>query len=447
MNPLGLLFFVVTAIALMSVSRRWAPIPLLLGVLYITHGQAFDLGGIKLPVFRLLLVVGLVRVVIKGEGIAGGLNLIDKLMMLFCGWLFFASFFHESGADGAGPVFITGKIAEIGICYLLFRSYCQDLDDFFSILGVIAILLVPIALEMIQEKFTGKNLFSATFGGVVDAVVERDGRLRARGPFRHAILAGTVGAALVPLMIAMWRRDPKAAKIGLVACLTMVVTCASSGPVLSLGFGLIGVFLWKFRQFMGWIRWGMLGGYLALEMAMNRPAYYIIGEMSVVGGSTGWHRSHLIDSSIKYFNDWWLFGTDYTRSWMPTGVTWSKDHTDITNYFLAFGVMGGFLAMMLVLAMIWIAFKWVGDIIDANPGLDGGDKFMIWCMGASLFSHVGTSVSVAYYDQSYVFFWFSIAAISSLHFMRDPELALEAGAESESPPDHDRPPPGFASWN
>ncbi|WP_193210596.1 hypothetical protein [Luteolibacter marinus] len=442
MNPLGFLFFIVTAIALMSVPRRWAPIPLLLGVLYITHGQAFNI-GVNLPVFRLLLVVGLFRILVKGEGISGGVNLIDKLMVAFCCWLFLASFFHEKGADGAGPIFITGKIAEIGICYLLVRCFCHDLDDFFSILGVIAFLLVPIAIEMIQEKFTGKNLFSATFGGVVDAVVERDGRLRARGPFRHAILAGTVGAALVPLMIAMWRRDPTAAKIGLLACLTMVATCASSGPVLSLGFGLGAVFLWKFRQFMGWLRWGMVAGYLALEMTMNRPAYYIIGEMSVVGGSTGWHRSHLIDSSIKYFSDWWLFGTDYTRSWMPTGVTWSKDHTDITNYFLAFGVMGGFLAMILMIAMIWVAFKWVGNVIEANPEMEQGDRFMIWCMGASLFSHVGTSVSVAYYDQSYVFFWFSIATISSMHFLMEARPQHETGGQ----PDPGSPHPGFPSWN
>lgn len=430
MNPLGFLFFVLTAIALMSVPRKWAPIPLLMGVLYITHGQAFNI-GVNLPVFRLLLVVGLVRVIVKGEGIGGGTNIVDKLMMFFCAWLFFASFFHRPDADGAGPVFITGKIAEIGICYLLFRSYCQDLDDYFSILGVIAFLLVPIAFEMIQEQITAKNLFSATFGGVNDAVLLRDGRLRARGPFRHAILAGTVGAALVPMMIAMWNRNRKAAIIGLLACLTMVVTCASSGPVLSLGFGLMAVCLWKFRQFMGYLRWAMVAGYLFLEMVMSRPAYYIIGEMSVVGGSTGWHRSHLIHSAIEYFPDWWLFGTDYTRSWMPTGVTFSKDHTDITNYFIAFGVMGGFLAMVLVLAMIWIAFKWVGEIINANPQMENGDKFMIWCMGASLFSHVGTSVSVAYYDQSYVFFWFSIATISSLHFMREPEFRDLEYTESE----------------
>lgn len=443
MNPLGILFFLVSAIALMSAPRRWAIIPLLIGVIFITHGQAIVLGGIKLPVFRMLLAVGLFRIIVKGEGIAGGINRIDKLMLALCGWLLFASFFHEPGAAAAGPVFIFGKIAEIGLCYLLVRSLCQDMDDFASIMSVIAIMLVPIALEMIQEKFTGINLFSKTFGGVVDAVVERDGKLRARGPFRHAILAGTVGAALVPIMLGLLKRNPVAAKIGLAACATMVATCASSGPVLSVGFALLGVFLWRFRSLMGMIRWSIPIGYMVLAMVMTRPVYYIIGELSM-GGSTGWHRSHLIDSSIKYFSDWWAFGTDYTRSWMPTGVTFSEDHTDITNYFLAFGVMGGIIAVLLLVAMCWVSFKWVGNIIDNIPEDDeNGDRFMVWCMGASLFSHVATSISVAYYDQSVFFFWFSIATISSFHWMRHSLPEEAAGSAPTTGPAS----PGMASWN
>ncbi|QJE97069.1 hypothetical protein [Luteolibacter luteus] len=436
MNILGIIFFVISAIALMSVPRRWAVIPLLMGVIYITHGQAVNLGGIKLPVFRMLLAVGLVRVVVRGEGFAGGFNLIDKLMLMLGGWLFFASFFHEPGAAAAGPTFIIGKVAEISLCYFLVRSFCQDLDDFASIMGVIAILMVPIALEMIQEKFTEINLFSKIFGGVREAVVVREGELRARGPFRHAILAGTVGASLIPIMLGLWRRNPRAAMIGLVACLTMVASCASSGPVLSLIFGMMGVCLWRFRNLMTLIRWSIPVGLLTLHMVMEKPVWFIIGRLSM-GGSTGWHRSKLIDSSIRYFGDWWAFGTDHTRSWMPTGVTFSEEHTDITNYYLAFGVMGGLLAMLLLIAMIWVAFRWTGQMIDAIPEEtdEHGDRFMIWCMGSSLFSHVATSISVAYYDQSVFFFWFSIATISSLAWLRFglQEESLEAIREDDDP--------------
>ncbi|WP_035611321.1 hypothetical protein [Haloferula sp. BvORR071] len=418
MSILGILFFLLSAIALMSVPRKWATIPLLMGVIYITHGQSIDLGGIRLPVFRLLLGVGLLRIMVRGEGFAGGFNTIDKLMVALGGWLLFASFFHEAGADGAGPTFITGKIAEIGLCYFLIRSFCHDLDDFSSIMSVIALLLVPIALEMIQEKYSGVNLFSKIFGGVREEVVAREDAFRARGPFRHAILAGTVGASLVPIMIGLWRRRPGAAKIGLIACLTMVFACSSSGPIISLGCAIIGLVLWKFRHLMGLVRWSIPFGCLALELVMKDHFWFIIGRLSM-GGSTGWHRSKLIDSTITYFGEWWAFGTDHTRHWMPTGVTFSENHTDITSYYIAYGVMGGILAMLLLVAMAWVAFKWVGKTIDEIPEEDeSGDRFMVWCMGASLFAHVASSVSVAYYDQSVFFFWFSIATISSIYMTR-----------------------------
>jgi hypothetical protein len=415
-SPLGFLFFLVTAFALLTVERKWALVPFLVGILFMTHGQRFELGGVGLPIFRLLLVVGLGRIMMKGEYIEGGVNTIDKLIVVFFGWMFFASFFHNSDLDEAGPMFIIGQAAEMGICYLLVRCYCRTLEDLYRITAVLAFLLVPVALEMVYEEIAGKNLFSALFGGNSDAVVVRDGEFRARGPFRHAILAGTVGAGLIPLMIAMWRQNPRAAATGIAACLTMVIACSSSGPILSLAFGIMGMCLWWFRPWMSLIRWSIPIGYALLEIVMKQPAYYIIAKLSI-GGSTGWHRSKLIDAAVIRFNEWWLFGTDYTRAWMPTGLPGKTQHTDITNYYLGFGVKGGILAVILFIAIIWVAFKWVGDILNARTDLEERDRFMIWCMGASLFSHVATSVSVAYYDQSYVFFWFSIASIASLAAM------------------------------
>ena len=42
-------------------------------------------------------------------------------------------------------------------------------------------------------------------------------------------------------------------------------------------------------------------------------------------------------------------------------------------------------------------------------------RFMIWCLGAGLFAHACTSLSVAYFDQSMMFFWLNVAVISSMH--------------------------------
>ena len=80
---------------------------------------------------------------------------------------------------------------------------------------------------------------------------------------------------------------------------------------------------------------------ILLDLVMKAPAYYIIARADIIGGSTGWHRAALIDSAIRHLNEWWLIGTDYTRNWMVTGVSWSADNTDITNHYLYLGVLGG----------------------------------------------------------------------------------------------------------
>jgi hypothetical protein len=96
-------------------------------------------------------------------------------------------------------------------------------------------------------------------------------------------------------------------------------------------------------------------------------------------------------------------------------VSFSPNHADITNYYLGFGVTAGFLAMALVIFMLIKAFKWVGIVYRAHFDQSRADSFMIWCLGAGLFAHATTSISVSYFDQSMVFFWMNIAVIGSMY--------------------------------
>ena len=104
MNVTALIFLIVSVIAVVFLPRRWAPIPLLASCCYMTIGQGIDLGPVSLPVFRIVLAVGLVRVIVRRETIAGGINTIDKLMIAWAVWMVFASFFHDR-VPGAGPVY------------------------------------------------------------------------------------------------------------------------------------------------------------------------------------------------------------------------------------------------------------------------------------------------------------------------------------------------------
>ncbi len=414
MNLIALVFFAVTAGALFVAPRRWAPVPLLAGCCYMTTGQGIELGPISLPVIRLLLAVGILRVIVRGERMAGRVNAIDWCVIVFGAWTMFASFFHN-GID-SGPLFASGVVLNIGIIYYLTRVFCRSTEELVGLIKVVAILLVPIALEMAYESLTGKNLFAALFGGSPLDVVMREGRLRARGPFRHAILAGTVAAACFPLMLGIRKRAPMVARIGMFTTLAMVVMSASSGPVMSLVFAIGALCLWKFRRYARYIPHAAVAAYVALELAMEKPAYYLMARIDLAGGSTGWHRSALIDSAIRYLNEWWLFGTDYTRHWMPTGITFSSHHTDITNYYLGFGVIAGLPAFLAVVGAVAIAFRWCERAVRVPAQLlSREDRWLIWCLGAGLFAHATAAISVPYFDQSFVFFWFNVGVISSFH--------------------------------
>lgn len=427
MTPFTVIFLLINASLLLTLPRRLALLPLLVGCCYMTVSQQVNLGPITLTVIRILVAVGFLRVLVKGERIAGGIAGMDKLMLAWMAWLILSSALHP----GKAPlVFNLGQAFNIGGVYFLIRVFCASHEELLGIVKMTAWLLAPIAIEMASEHFTGRNLFSI-FGGVV---LQREGKFRAVGPFAHAILAGSVGAACFPLMAALWKENRKVAVMGLATCLVIVGASNSSGPLMSLIFGIAALMMWTRRKWMRYIRWGCAGGYLLLELVMNRPAYYIIGEIDLTGSSTGWHRAELIDSAIRHLGEWWLAGTNFTRHWMPTGVSFSPDHTDITNYYIAMGVWAGLPLVLLLIAMIWKGFQYVGDVLASHQPAADQEKFITWCLGSALFAHTATCVSVAYFDQSYIFMFLCLASISSLHFFAGneeevAEVSLEVGNE------------------
>jgi hypothetical protein len=412
MNSFAIAFLLVNAVALLLLPRRWAPLPLLIGACYMTVGQGINVDPFSFTVIRMLVAAGVVRIVIRREWPAGGMNGLDWLMVVWAGWALVSSIFHKD--PSAALVFRLGLVYNTCGIYFLIRAFCQSLDDVVGLCRVTAILLVPLAAEMLYEQLRGHNLFSV-LGLVHEIPAVRLEKFRAQGPFAHSILAGTVGAVCLPLMAGLWRRHRKEAMAGILACVTMVLASASSGPVMSALAGIGALFMWRFRERMRLVRWLAVLGYLGLDLVMKAPAYYLIGRIDLAGGSTGWHRARLIESAFQHLHEWWLTGTDYTRHWMPTGVTWSPEHTDITNHYIKLGVIGGLPLMLLFIAILAKGFSFVGQALRQSADQASESRFMIWALGASLFAHVVTCIGVSYFDQSFLFLYLTLAAIGSAH--------------------------------
>jgi hypothetical protein len=209
---------------------------------------------------------------------------------------------------------------------------------------------MPVALEMLYEMTGQPSLFYA-FEGKARGLYIRGDRIRAMGPFAHPILAGTVGAVCLPLMAGMWHRRRFVAYAGIAACLAMVVSSASSGPLMSSIAAAAGLLMWPYRHGMKQVRRLIVAIYVFLAIAMKAPVYYLIARINFVDGSTGYHRALLIESAIKYLNEWWIVGTDFTRHWAPS-PGYTPQHTDITNHYLSMGIQGGLPLLILFIASL-----------------------------------------------------------------------------------------------
>jgi len=408
-NPVFIIFAFALLVAQCTLPRRFAFVPLLIAACHLANVPVLP----SLTVVRLLVITGLLRALAGGTPGWSLRHPLDRLLVVWACWAILSTFGHVAKAN-YNPVTVHMSLAfdYVGT-YLYARAYLKDQADFIRFSKCLALVLVPFALFLLEEKITGRNIYAAV-GAAFEQSWVREGRVRAAGPFGNAILAGTVGGVCFPLMVLLHNRHPRFAFAGGTACVMIVYCSASSGPFMSLFAGLMALALWHWRRFLRQIRIGIIVMIVALAIVMNAPVWYLVAKIDIVGGSTSWHRAELINQAVKHLGEWWLAGTDYTRHWMPYGIEWSKDHVDITNHYVQMGVSGGLPLMLIFIAILFKAFQLLGRRMQAMRMTGDPAEFMLWCVGASLFVHAFTFMAVSYFDQSYVFFCLLIGAVPEL---------------------------------
>jgi len=378
-------------------------------------GQELVVLGLHFHLFRVLLLVGAIRVIVKGEAARLVLTRTDKLLA----WWAVVTALFGTMAKPSMNLFIarSGDVYNAIGCYFFVRCVIVDFEDIVTSVRTLAWLSLAVAVLMVVEKTTAHNLLSV-FGGVPPITFVREGHLRCQGAFRHPILAGTFGATQFPLFVALWFYRPRYRRLAVAAVISsllIVIAASSSGALMALFAGMVGLTLWKCRRYMRLIRWGVVVTILGLALVMKAPIWYLFARLSDVTGGTGWHRAWLIDQTIAHFDEWWLFGTTYTAHWGPAGEVIAADPNmmDITNHYVMEGVKGGLLKLVLFVAVIVGCFKTIGRRIRVAAARAPA-RFFVWAMGASLFGHCLSFMSILYFDQSIVIWYWLLAVISSL---------------------------------
>jgi hypothetical protein len=411
-SALGLSFTLLLGVIMFILPRRYAPIPMLIIGAYMTYGQILNIAGFHFMMMRVMILIGWLRLLIRGEFKGLALNKLDVVFLCWLAAHFLIYVLREQTVDAL--VYKLGFAFNALGLYFLFRCLIRDFNDYDVIVKGLAIVIIPLAGLMLLELTTGKNLFSI-FGGVSENTIIRGERLRCQGPFRHPILAGTFGATTLPLVFSLFfKKDTRQlAPIACLAALTIVFTSASSGPLMAAIGVIIGLLLWPLRAYMKVIRWGLFACIIVLHVIMKAPVWYLLAKVSEVTGGTGWHRAQLINQAILHISDWWLIGTSDTADWMPYHLTiGAGDSTDITNQFISEGVNGGILTLLLFIVVISLSYKYIGEVLKWRHDADLYTKMAIWCIGVCLFAHILSFLSVTYFDQTQIY-WYMILAVAS----------------------------------
>lgn len=377
--------------------------------------ESISVGILNFQALRLMIGVLFLRSVVRAERPKSGFDRLDALMLIWATLAIATAGLHN---DPAAAIVHRGGVVYNALgSYYLVRVYCGDPDDVLKTLRMLAGLLVMLSPLMLLESVWEVNLFSEL--GRLDQVT-RSESLRAQGAFGNSILAGTLGATSIPLMMALWPHARRLSILGVLACIAIVMLSRSSGPIASTMLAILTLMAWFMRGNAPSFKWLLLGLYLLLEMVMSAPAYYTLARIDLTGSSTGWHRAEVIDAAIKHFGEWAIYGTDVTRHWMAYGIQSSETHIDITNHYVLLGVYGGMGLLLIFVAAIARAFTLWHQAIVA--GRDDGRAWFAWCVGSSLFVHVATLMTTSYFDQSIVLLYFAVA--SSLAFQ--PSSARES---------------------
>jgi hypothetical protein len=398
------------AIVVLS-NRQNAVKALLATAAFVPLGQQVVVFGLHFTFLRILLLVGAYRVFTRHETAGFRLITIDKLVMSWSLLCMICGILRGPMAETFGNAY-----NELG-AYFLFRVLIRNPRDVVSHLRLLAFVAIIVALSMSWELVSHRNLFYV-FGGVPEFVGVRDGKFRCQGAFRNCILAGMFAATLFPLMLGLWfqgRAHKKLAIVGMASCAFSTFAAASSGALLTMLTATIGFLLWPIRNRMHLFRWGVVVVFTGFALSMKAPPWYLIAKISDFMGGTGWHRSYLIDQCLGHFAQWCLIGTSYTANWAPAGEVLAVDpnNMDITNHYIEQSLHGGLLGLVLFIASIVACFKVVGRAVRNPNGLTLNRK-LLWAVGVSLACHCMAFISISYYDQINVFWFWTLAIIAAL---------------------------------
>jgi hypothetical protein len=405
LHPLVALALLVSIALIFLLPRRQVVVPWLATIVLVPFGQVIVLFGIHFTIYRILVIAGLARTAgtrlpRKIPRLAGGFNRIDGYFILctVAGCVVFSLQWMQ----GQAVIKELGSLLDAAGGYVVLRFLLRDREDLQRVVRVFAFVSVVMAVCMVNEQVTRRNVFGL-LGGIPSVPAVREGRVRSQGAFEVYITAGVFGATALPLIIWLWSytRSRAIAYWGILGASVMVATSNSSTPLLAYAAGIAGLCLWPLRHWTRTFRWTFALTLVGLHLVMKAPVWALIARVDLTGSSSGYQRYMLVDTCIRHFSDWWLIGARYYN-------TWGWDMWDLSNQYVADAFTGGLLTLGLFIAVISRSFGWLGSA--RRRAGDRRTKWLLWCLGSAVLGHTVAYFGIGYFDQIQVA-WYALLAM------------------------------------
>lgn len=405
-HPLALSIMLIASIFVCTLRRDLVLLPIIALVCFIPVAQRVVILGLDFTMLRLLIMVALARVALKGELAEINWSKLDSLVLA---WTISITLFFVLKHGPAAIINRLGSALDVWGMFMIARTTIRSQAELLPLAKMTAFLSLPVLVGFGYERATQHNPFSI-FGGVPEFTNLREGRLRCQGAFPHPIHAGVFWAGLLPLCFGLWKISTGTWKvlglIGAACCLSIIFLSASSTPVIGIAAALLGLILFFFRHQVKPILISFAVLLLVLHIVMDAPVWHLIGRIDVAGGSTGYHRYRLIDAAVNNFGQWWLIG-------LETTAHWGRQLHDVTNHYILQGVRGGIWTLVLFVMVIVEAMSIVVKLSTKNT-VTPETQIIAWTVGTCLLVHLICFLAVSYFHQINALWWMAIGLAASM---------------------------------
>lgn len=372
----------------------------IMAICLVPMNQRLMVGALDLTTLRVLILMGVLRLLLRNEMRVIKWNKFDKLILSWSvigsivyiiQWQTFDAFINRLGV-----------LFDLLLLYWLSRHIIRNWDDVTHLIKICALFAVITAPFIALEKFQESSYFSI-FGPVAGSF--HRGRFRCAGSFPHPIIMGCFWASLLPLFYAQIKakRNKFFYWIAICAALSNVYFSGSSTPIMTV---IAIIFFWsiyKNRAYGKTFLWGTCAVLFFLHLIMNNPVWHLLGRVNVFGESTGWHRFNLFDNFIRNTSEWFFLGTKSTSHW-------GYGLVDVTNQFVLEGVRGGFVTLFLFVLITYMAIKITGNLSLQDNAQE--EKWFAWGLCVTMLGHMVTFWGVSYFGQINALLYITFAIVS-----------------------------------